>query len=123
MRQLAFKARPHQTCPRTARFLLFSSSSSHVLWVTASLSPSRAMPHSPASTVRGSDSPADDVAREGFLASALSRLGLTSPVAAGRGTKPESGSGPGEGNTSAPPPRESRTSRRKEGRRRPWEAG
>lgn len=74
---------------------------------------------SPASTVRGSDSgAADDAARAGFLAGALSRLGLTSPAPANQEAQPARPPGAQEGNTSAPPPRKSPEQKRKENKRR-----
>ncbi|GAA5963081.1 hypothetical protein JCM8115_002616 [Rhodotorula mucilaginosa] len=74
---------------------------------------------SPASTVRGSDSAAaDEAAREGFLAGALSRLGLTSPAPANQDAEPARPSGPQEENTSAPPPGKSREQKRMENKRR-----
>ncbi|TKA55919.1 hypothetical protein B0A53_01618 [Rhodotorula sp. CCFEE 5036] len=71
------------------------------------------------STVRGSDSAAaDEAAREGFLAGALSRLGLTSPAPANQDAEPARPSGPQEENTSAPPPGKSREQKRMENKRR-----
>ncbi|KWU44848.1 hypothetical protein RHOSPDRAFT_33670 [Rhodotorula sp. JG-1b] len=74
---------------------------------------------SPATTVRGSDSAAaDDAAREGFLAGALSRLGLTSPAPADQGAAPAPPSGAQQGNPGGPRPGKSPEQKRKENKRR-----
>lgn len=74
---------------------------------------------SPATTVRGSDSAAaDDAAREGFLAGALSRLGLTSPAPADQSAAPAPPSGAQQGNPSAPRAGKSPEQKRKENKRR-----
>ena len=74
---------------------------------------------SPATTVRGSDSAAaDHAAREGFLAGALSRLGLTSPAPADQSAAPAPPSGAQQGNPSGPRPGKSPEQKRKENKRR-----